>query len=189
MSDFDQPPNVDPGLGLSNASGGLAAFSRAASFFLSAKGMKSGTIQGGTTVKHQAGKTECLGFQTKIESPRDPHSGLATGKRMHFPLHVAFRLDKSAPKWFTVCTTNETLSKVTLDCIGGISKASGIGEGSGYKSIYTIELVNANVQKYKQFTGATGELCLTLAFTYMKITYTWVDGGIVGHDDWLSPTA
>jgi type VI secretion system Hcp family effector len=184
MPDIDT--NIAPGLGLSDATGGIAALSRAASLFLSGTGTKIGKIQGNSTVKGQIGSVLALGFHWEITSPRDVYQGMSTGRRVHHPLHIAFKLDKSAPQWFNAIATNDTFKTVELDVWSGISKASGIAAGSGYKKVYTIELKNANIERYKQFTAVNGELCLTVAFTYQSVTVTWVDGGISGMDDWLS---
>jgi type VI secretion system secreted protein Hcp len=179
---------IEPGLGLSDASGGLAALSRGASFFMKATGADQGPIEGNSTTKGQKGKIELMGIEESLLSPRDIASGLPTGRRVHHPLHVAFKLDKSGPKWFTAIDKNETLKSVEIDCWSGISKGSGIGDGSGYKLIYKIELANANVSEIQHFTAVNGELCMKLGFTFEKITLTWADGGIEGTDNWLSPT-
>jgi type VI secretion system Hcp family effector len=181
--------DIEPGLGLSDATGGIEAFSRGAAFFLSATGKTQGKIQGNSTTKGEEGTIEALGFQVRINSPRDVFSGEPVGRRLHFPVHVAFKLDKSAPKWYNAIAHNETMTKVVIDCWGGISKASGIGKGTGYKKIYSLELKDANIERFKQFTAVTGELCLTIGFTFNSITYTWVDGGIQAIDNWLSDAA
>lgn len=184
MPDIDT--NISPGLGLSDATGGIAALSRGASMFLSGTAANIGKIAGNSTVRGQEGCVMALGYHWEITSPRDVYSGLSTGRRVHHPLHIAFKLDKSAPQWFNAIAANDTFKKVELDVWSGVSKASGIKPGSGYKKVYTIELMNANIERYKQFTAVNGELCLTIAFTYQKVTTTWVDGGISAMCDWLS---
>src|SRR5437868_3345925 len=136
---------IDPGLGLSSADGGLGALSRAATYFMTATGQKSGKINGGSKIKKHEGEVELLGIEQRLVSPRDAATGLPTGRRTHHPLQVAGKLDKAAPILWGACASNENLTTVKIEYWGGISKQSGIGVGSGNALIYTIELTNAQV--------------------------------------------
>jgi type VI secretion system secreted protein Hcp len=182
MADSD----IEPGLGLSDASGGLASLSRGASFFMTATGAKQGKFAGSSTTKGQEGKIEVLGIEAKVKSPRDAASGLPSGRRRHYAVHVAFKLDKSTPLWVTAIVTNENLKTVEIDYWGGISKTSGIGGGTGYKQIYKVEMTNAQLADVLQFTGVNGEACVAIALTYQKIEYTWMDGNINSKGNWRS---
>lgn len=179
--------DIDPGLGLSSSDGGLHALSRAASFFMTATGQKSGKIKGGSTIKGREGQIELLGIEQFVKSPRDAASGLPTGRRIHHPLQVAAKLDKSAPLLWNALVMNENLTEVKIDCWGGISKASGIASGSGNKVYYTVKLTHAQLCEFQHFTAVDGTLCFVAAFTFQKIEWTWTDGGINAQDDWLSP--
>ena len=46
----------------------------------------------------------------------------------------------------------------------------------------TIKLTNASVSDYVQT-----DQNVQFSFTYQKITWTWVDGGITASDDWEAP--
>jgi type VI secretion system secreted protein Hcp len=179
------PGEIEPGLGLSDGSGGLQALSRGASFYMSAKGVKQGAFAGSSTTEGQTGKIEVLGVECKTISPRDIASGLPSGRHVCHPVHVAFKLDKSTPLWLSAIGENETLKDVTIDYWSGLSKASGVGQGTGFKKVYTWELKNAQVANMTQFTGVNGEACVVLALTYQSITYTWADGGIDCKANWL----
>ena len=50
--------------------------------------------------------------------------------------------------------------------------------------VATIKLTNASVSHYVQHGGD-----VTVEFTYQKITWTWVDGGITASDDWEAPVS
>ena len=178
--------DIDAGLGLSTSDGGLAALSRAASFFMTATGQKSGKINGGSKIKKHEGKIELLGIEQRLVSPRDAATGLPTGRRTHHPMQVAGKLDKSGPLLWGACSQNENLTTVKIEYWGGVSKQSGIGAGSGDALIYTIELTNAQVHEFRHFTAVDGTLCFAAGFTYQKIVITWKDGGITSQDDWLS---
>lgn len=108
----------------------------------------------------------------EILSPRDAASGLPTGKREHKPITITKRIDKTSPLFLDALVQNENLSTVLLTIqIGG-------------QDAYTIKLTNAEVSDYQQHGSNE-----TFSFTYQKITWTWLDGGITASDDWEAPTA
>jgi type VI secretion system secreted protein Hcp len=56
-------------------------------------------------------------------SPRDPASGLPTGKRMHKPVTVTHELGGSSPQFLNALSTNEPIDSVVInfyrtDCNG-----------------------------------------------------------------------
>lgn len=108
----------------------------------------------------------------EILSPRDPASGLPTGKRQHEPIVITKSIDASSPLFLDALVNNENLTTVQLTIqIDG-------------QDAYTIKLTNASISDYQQH-GATE----TYAFTYQKITWTWLDGGITASDDWEALTS
>jgi type VI secretion system secreted protein Hcp len=112
------------------------------------------------------------GYSHEIVSPRDPASGLPTGKRMHKPLTITKVMDKSTPLLLSALTTNENLTSVTLSLTQNGTQVA------------TVKLTNANISSY-----VAHGLTETWSFTYQKITWTWVDGGITAEDDWEAPVA
>jgi type VI secretion system secreted protein Hcp len=98
----------------------------------------------------------------EIVSPRDPASGLPTGKRQH----------ASTPLFLNALVHNETLTSVLIGLLRNGSQAA------------TIKLTNASVSNYVQHGGY-----VTISFTYQKIEWTWVDGGITASDDWEAPNS
>jgi type VI secretion system secreted protein Hcp len=86
----------------------------------------------------------------EIISPRDPASGLPTGKRQHKPLTITMAVGASTPQMLNALVTNEILSTVLLDVAGE-----------------TIKLTNASLSDYQQHGGAA-----TFSFTYQKIEWT-----------------
>ncbi len=113
-----------------------------------------------------------LGVSHEIVSPRDPASGLATGKRMHKPITITAAFDASTPRLIQALVNNENLKTVTINFTPAGTKGA------------TIVLTNASVSQYDQ-TGET----VSFQFTYQKITWTWVDGGITASDDWEAPVS
>jgi type VI secretion system secreted protein Hcp len=113
------------------------------------------------------------GITHEIISPRDPASGLPTGKRQHQPITITKELDKSTPLLLNALVQNETLTSVVI----GVEKNGA--------QLETIKLTNANVQHYVTH-GTTEEW----SFTYQKIEWDWLgDGGITASDDWEAPVA
>ena len=156
--------------------------------FLKVKGAKQGVITGSVTEKGKEGTIAVIAVDHAIVSPRDPASGLPTGKRMHSPLVIVTHIDKATPLLYNAEVNNENLPTVELD----YWKTAQDGTQSLY---FKIELTNANISSIKQTNlnsqddpnvNMFGEY-EEVAFTYQKITWTWIDGGITAEDDWEAP--
>jgi type VI secretion system secreted protein Hcp len=115
---------------------------------------------------------DLTGLSHEIISPRDPASGLPTGKRMHKPIVFTKQLDKTSPLLLNALVTNETLTSVLIGLL------------RNGQQVATIKLTNASVADYTDH-GDTEHWSLT----YQKIEWTWVDGGITASDDWEAPVA
>jgi len=172
---------ISSGLGI--VMSGLGAESRSTSIFMEVKGKKQGDIKGGSTHKGQTGKIVLSGWEYQVQSPRDVTTGLATGKRLHHPVEVAGKVDKSTPLLFTALVTNEAVD-VKIHVWSALAK--GIGKGMGDAETYTVELTDGQIASFRHFTHVDGSLYFVAAFTFDKIMVTWVDGGITGQDDWLT---
>ncbi len=112
-----------------------------------------------------------IGMSHEIVSPRDAATGQATGKRQHKPFTITKELDKATPLLLNALATNETLTSVLI----GLLKPNG-------QQLATIKLTNAQLSHYLA-NGLTEHW----SFTYQKITWTYVDGGITAEDDWEAP--
>jgi len=160
--------------------------------YLNLKGQKQGDIKGSVTQKGREGKIMVIAVSHEIVSPRDPASGLPTGKRQHKPLVITKELDKSSPLLQSVLTQNENIPSWMLEFwTPQLSAQQGVG---AEKQHYTIELVNANIASiaFRMLNNKNPELTRyteyeEIAFTYQKITWTWKEGGITAHDDWETP--
>ena len=111
--------------------------------YLTIKGSKQGSIKGSVTQKGREGQIAVYGFQHSIVSPRDPQSGLPTGKRMHKPIFITKELDKSTPLLMTALVTNENITDFTLRFFSPTINASA-GTGTEVQN-YTIKLTNASI--------------------------------------------
>lgn len=160
--------------------------------YLKMKGAKQGEIKGSVSQKGREGKIAVIAVSHEIVSPRDAASGLPTGKRMHKPFVITKELDKSSPLLYNVLVNNENVTDWELQFWTPQLKAM---TGSGVEvQHYTVKLTNANIasiafrmpnnkhpdlMKYAEYEE--------VAFTYQKIGWTWVDGGISSEDDWEAP--
>jgi type VI secretion system secreted protein Hcp len=160
--------------------------------YLRLQGQKQGEIKGSVTQKGREDSIMVIAYSHDIVSPRDPASGLPTGKRMHKPLVITKELDKSTPLLYQCLVQNENIKTWKLQFWTPQQKA-GTGVGSEVQH-YTIELVNANIASIGQrmLNNKNPELTRyveyeEIAFTYQKITWTWTNGGITAEDDWETP--
>jgi type VI secretion system secreted protein Hcp len=113
-----------------------------------------------------------IGLSHAIVSPRDAASGLPTGKRQHKPLVITKQIDKATPLLLNALVTNENLTQVVITL------------RQGGQAVSTIKLTNASIAERQQH-GLTE----SISFTYQKIEWTWLDGGVTATDDWESPVA
>ncbi len=168
--------------------------------YLRLTGQRQKEIKGSVTQKGRENSIMVIAVSHEIVSPRDPASGLPTGKRMHKPFVITKELDKSSPLLYSALVNNENIMKWSLDHYtpqmkvqGGISGTSGTEVNH-----YTVELVNANVASinFRMANNRNPDLMKyseyeEVAFTYQKIIWTWKDGGpggaIQAEDDWETP--
>jgi type VI secretion system secreted protein Hcp len=147
--------------------------------YLTLTGENQGEIKGGVVVQGKENSILVLASTHSIISPRDAASGLPTGKRQHKPITITKLVDKASPLLAECITKNENILTWKLD-FWRLSKA-------GAEQLYfTIELENAAVAGISQQATADG-FTERVSFTYQKIIWTWVDGGITAQDDWEAP--
>jgi len=162
--------------------------------YLTLKGQTQGDIKGSVTQKGREDSIMVIAVIHEIISPRDPASGLPTGKRMHKPFTITKELDKSTPLLYNALVNNENIPTWKLKFFTPQLKAvSGAGNEVNH---YTVELMNANIANitFRMANNKNPELMKyaeyeEIAFTYQKITWTWTDGGITADDDWEAPRA
>jgi len=155
--------------------------------YLKLKGQEQGDIKGGVTQKGREGKILVMAFDHEIQSPRDPASGLPTGKRIHRPFTITKEIDKSSPLLYSALVNNETITMWELQCFAAKSSGAEVNN-------YTVTLTNArivdiisNMLNNKVPENAKMPIMEEVSFAYQKIQWTWVDGGITASDDWESP--
>ena len=155
--------------------------------YLKLKAQTQGEIRGGVTQKGRESSILVFALWHEIVSPRDPVSGRATGKRHHKPLVISKDVDRASPLLYAALAHNELITEWKLQ----FWRPSPTGQEQQH---FTLELFAATVSsihlrmpnnknpKLMRYTESE-----EVAFTYQKLVWTWVDGGISADDDWESP--
>jgi len=154
---------------------------------LSLTGKNQGKIEGSCDIKGREGTILVYALDHHIEIPRDTHSGLPTGKRVHLPMTVTKEIDKSSPKLYQALTSGEQLSEVVLD----FYRISPTGTEEKY---FTSKLENAIIVSIEAFYPETFipanepyKHMEKVSFTYEKVIWTWQPDGIEAEDSWKAP--
>lgn len=158
---------------------------------LTVKGQKQGEIEGELDFK-KGGKTvkaiEVLALNHEVTSPRDSASGLPTGKRVHKPLRVVIKAGRSTPQLFSALTMNENLPTVELT----IQRPT-TANPKVFRDYMVIKLVDASVSNITTWqpnkiepSNAPYGTAHEVSFTYRRIEWTYLDGGLVSSDDWAA---
>ncbi len=148
-----------------------------------------GEVKGSCTQAGREDSMECIAFHHEVKCPRDPSSGLPTGKRHHMPITITKAIDKASPLLASALTNNENISTWRLE----FWKPSRAGKEFQF---YTVELVNASIASVRSEMlnnkfpeNANMEVREHWAFCYQKVIWTWEDGGITAEDDWETPVS
>jgi type VI secretion system secreted protein Hcp len=155
--------------------------------YLRMVGQRQGQITGSVTSAPHQGTIEVTVTSHEIVSPRDAATGQATGKRTHKPFVITKELDRSSPLLYKALIENETITTWELQFWQPSTKGN-------EKHYYTIQLSNAHVSNIAFGLADDQNPHLSkrkayesVAFTYQKIAWTWVDGAITTEDDWEAP--
>jgi type VI secretion system secreted protein Hcp len=154
--------------------------------YLTLTGKKQGPIHGPVKKKGRENSIPVHSFSQEVISPRDSASGMPTGKRVHKPITILKEIDKTSPRLWTLLVDNETISTWELQIW-----ETGPGATGEEKEIYSIRLTDASIASMRESmpdnedpSNAKLPLREEIAFTYQKIQWTWIDGGITAVDDW-----
>ena len=148
--------------------------------YLTLTGQTQGQIKGSVTQKGREGAIMVIAVSHEIVSPRDAASGLPTGKRQHKPFVITKEIDKSTPLLYQALVNNENIPEFELTVFPSNDKLA-------KAAAYTVKLTNANIASINLVTTPDGKDAMQVSFTYQKIEWTWVDGGITAQDDWETP--
>jgi type VI secretion system secreted protein Hcp len=118
-----------------------------------------------------------------VEIPKDTHTGLPTGQRIHHHFTITKHKDKSSPKLFQACCTGEQLTVELL-----FFRIKDTGEEENYFKIKMEEAIIVSQREYTPLTFIPENKPYhdmeDVSYTYSKITWTYTDGNIEFKDDW-----
>jgi len=151
------------------------------------EGEAQGVIEGSCEMSGREGTILLDAFDHTVRIPRDPQSGLSTGKRVHEAMKVVKVYDKSSPKLYQALCQGEHMKNVTV-------KWYRIDPSGQEQHYFTHTLTDAIVVSMRPWMPN----CLDpltesfthmeeVMFTYKKIRWTWEIDGIESEDSWLAP--
>lgn len=157
--------------------------------YLTLRGDKTGDIKGSVIETGREGTIMVIACSHDLISPRDAASGLPTGKPMHKPMLITKELDKSSPLLYNAMVTNEQLTAWELKFF----RKSSTGTEEHH---FAIRLTNANIASIALRMPNTRNPDLValetfedVTFTYRKIKWTWLEGGITAEHEWEAATS
>ena len=125
-------------------------------------------IKGDAATTGYAGQIECQTVSYEVQSPRDPATGLAAGRRRHAPIRIVKAWDKSSPLLAQAVIGNTVYPKATFTFVGETPSF-------GAKHL-VIELTNARVLAVEQAGtqgGATFPVeSVMVSFIGIDLTYS-----------------
>jgi len=155
--------------------------------YLSLEGNNQGKIEGGCTQSGREGMLLIFNVEHNVEIPRDPHTGLPTGQRIHHPLCVTKEIDKASPLLYQACTSGERFREVKLDYY----RINDKGQEEHYFTVKLQKAIIVSMKSYKPMTfleeNKPYKDMEEVQFTYEKIIWTYEADGIESEDSWLSP--
>lgn len=147
-------------------------------------GNKTGQIKGSVTQKGRENSIMVIAYSHNISVPIDTASRLQPGKFAHAPLMITKEVDKSTPLLYSMLVNNEGIKDFRLE----FWQPSGSGKEQQH---FTIRLTNAHIvsirsemlnNKYPE--NMQHKEREVISFSYEKITWIIMDGGITASADW-----
>ena len=144
-------------------------------------------IQGESTITSQGRENsiECYGFNSEVQTSREATTGLSTGRRIHLPIRISKKIDKSSPLILKALTTNQAIEGTFK-----FFRANPSGDGTS-QHYYSVNITNARVASVKQLSEVhndTKDLGLPaleeITFVFQDIRWTYEEGGVEHNDSW-----
>ncbi|MGM0417343.1 MAG: Hcp family type VI secretion system effector [Thermodesulfobacteriota bacterium] len=155
--------------------------------YMKLEGKNQGEIKGGCTQEGREDMILVYGISHHIEIPKDTHTGLPTGQRIHHPFLITKEIDKGSPLLYQACCSGEQFNNVEVDYYR-------INEKGQEEHYYTVKLQNAiivSMTTYKPLTfleqNKPYKDMEDVQFTYEKIIWTYESDGIESEDSWKTP--
>ena len=115
-------------------------------FYVTIEGIKTGLFHGESSRDAHGNRIACLEFFYEVISPRDPATGIPTGKRQHKPITITKEWGAASPQIFHALTTNEALKSVLFEFMQTTP--------TGTEEVFqTIRLTGAAISAFRQSIG------------------------------------
>lgn len=144
-------------------------------------GQKQGDIAGDSTARGHEHWLVGTAFEYEVSVPKDPATGLGTGKRRHGPVTVTVPWSSASPLLFQATVTNEALTKVVFEF-------PAISADGAEIVVERITLVDASVSFFRHAVdpAAAPGGADRISFTFRKITIEDLVAARTATDDWRS---
>ena len=153
-------------------------------FYVSIQGKKQGKFKGESSgIGRRTTKDRIPGvrFSLEVVLPRDPASGLPTGKRQHKPIVFTGEWGASSPQLFQALVTNEVLSTVLFEFV----KTDLAGKQFVHSTIKLTDASISDLRSYLDLTDAHDARELEdVSLTYRRIEIEDVETKTTASDDW-----
>jgi type VI secretion system secreted protein Hcp len=154
---------------------------------LTLEGENQGVIEGNCEMAGRENTILVQAFNHEIHIPRDPQSGLSTGKRVHGAMSIVKKFDNASPKLYQALCTGEHLKNVTIKWY----RIDPTGQEEHYFTHVLEDAILVAMKPYMPNCLDPATESYThmeeLLFTYKKIMWTWVIDGIEAEDSWIVP--
>lgn len=117
---------------------------------------------------------ECFGFKYDLTTPRDALTGQLTGMRVHSPVTIIKRVDKSSPLIYRALCENRHVNTAEFRFYRPASV------GAGDEHYYTILVKDGYVSEI----NSVGRGLERVSFVFQDITWTYENGGVTHTDNW-----
>jgi type VI secretion system Hcp family effector len=102
------------------------------------------------------GGIDGIKFSSQINSPRDPASGLPTGRRQYFPITFTKAWGPASPQLILALTNNEVLSTVTFEFYKAPIEKLGVAIETKPSFYQSVVLTNAAVSSVRRYVDIPG---------------------------------
>ncbi len=148
--------------------------------YLTEHGKKQGDIKGGATEKGREGSIPLISVAYGVETPRDPASGLPTGKRLHTPITVVKVIDQATPRLLQALVSNEVPTSVRIEFWRPAPEAV-----APYFVIVLTNAALAGIALAPSGEGGSHEY-EQVHFAFQKITWNYPETGEFADEDWIA---
>ncbi len=148
------------------------------------EGKKQGKIKGSVYREEHKDKIGVIAIDHDITSPRDVHTGQASGKRTHGSFKITKEVDAATPLLYQALCTNEVMKSIEIRWY----RTTEQGEEENY---FTTSLTDATISNMKEIMVLTKDktkmdlpFMEEVAFTYKKIVWRHETAKTEAQDDW-----